>query len=81
MVKKSLLAIQKIIVWLIGITVALMLITALFVQFWLFPNINQYKNDIAQALSKGLKQPVTISSIRANWKTYSLAPFSTMSSF
>jgi len=45
-----------------------MLITALFVQFWLFPNINQYKNDIAQALSKGLKQPVTISSIRANWK-------------
>jgi uncharacterized protein YhdP len=68
MVKKSLLAIQKFLLWLIGLLIALMLITALIVQFWLFPNINRYKNDIAQILSENLKQHLTISAIRAEWK-------------
>lgn len=70
MVHKSLQAIKKISLWLLGIGIAMMSLFALIVQFWLLPNINLYKNNIAQALSDSLKQTVTISNISAGWHDF-----------
>lgn len=67
MIKRSWQAIQKISLWLVGISVAIMTITALIVQFWFFPNINLYKNTIANTLSDGLSLTVTIGNISAGW--------------
>ena len=67
MIKKSWQVIQKVSIWLVGISLAVMIITALIVQFWFFPNINLYKNTIAKTLSDGLSQTVTIGKISAGW--------------
>jgi uncharacterized protein (TIGR02099 family) len=67
MIKKSWQVIQKISIWLVGISLAVMTITALIVQFWFFPSINLYKNTIAKTLSDGLSQTVTIGNISAGW--------------
>lgn len=67
MIKKSWQVIQKVSIWLVGISLAVMTITALIVQFWFFPSINLYKNSIANTLSNGLSQTVTIGKISAGW--------------
>lgn len=67
MIKKSWQVIQKVSIWLVGISLAVMTTTALIVQFWFFPSINLYKNTIANTLSDGLSQTVTIGNISAGW--------------
>ena len=47
MVKKSLLWIYRAALWCIAIVASITLVTALVVQFVLMPNINQYKDTIA----------------------------------
>ncbi len=54
--------------WLAGAMLTIMLITAMLIQFWIMPNINQYKNDIAAFASRIAQQKVTIGDIRASWE-------------
>lgn len=68
MVKKSLLWVYRTALWLIGIVVAIFVIAALAVQFYLFPNIDQYKEKIASYATKAAKQKIVIGNIEAGWK-------------
>lgn len=68
MVKKSLFWAYRAALWLIGITIAVLLIAALGIHFWLMPNINQYKDDIADFASKATNQKVVIGNLQANWQ-------------
>lgn len=53
--------------WLAGVILSIILIAALAVQFWVMPNIGQYKNDIASFATKAVGQKVTIGDIKAHW--------------
>lgn len=68
MVKKSLLLIYRLAFWLVGIVVTIVLLAALAIQFFVFPNINQYKEKIATFASKTSKQKVVIGGIKADWQ-------------
>ncbi|NOT14014.1 MAG: TIGR02099 family protein [Methylotenera sp.] len=68
MIKKSLLLIYRVAFWLIGIVLFVFMITALVLHFWLMPNVNQHKNNIAIYASKTLHQKVMIGDIKANWQ-------------
>jgi len=70
MVKKTLIQLYRIIFWILGIALALMLIIALAIQFIVFPNINQYKDDIAQYLSGKANQKIVIGEILVDWKKF-----------
>lgn len=74
MVKKSLLWVfrsaLRLTLWLGGAVVAIMLIVALAIHFWVMPNISLYKNDIATFASKAANQKVTIGDIKANWQGF-----------
>jgi uncharacterized protein (TIGR02099 family) len=37
-------------------------------RYWVFPNIDQYRDDIARIVSEGVGQKVTIGSIYAQWE-------------
>jgi uncharacterized protein (TIGR02099 family) len=68
MVKKSLLWIYRTALWLLGIIVAIFVIAILAIQFYVFPNIDQYKDKIAAFASNAAKQKVVIGNIKAGWQ-------------
>ncbi len=67
MLKKSLLWFWRLLLWLVATVFIIILIAALTIQFWLMPNITQYKNTIADFASKAIQQKVVIGDIRAGW--------------
>lgn len=68
MVKKSLLLVYRFALWLISIVVIIVLLAALAIQFFVFPNIDQYKERIATFVSNASKQKIVIGSIKAGWQ-------------
>ena len=68
MVKKSLLWICRAALWCIAIVASITLVTALVVQFVLMPNINQYKDTIANFVNQTSPQKIVIGNIKANWQ-------------
>ncbi len=68
MLKKTWRLLYRSALWLAGTVLTIMLITAVLIQFWIMPNINQYKNDIAAFASRTAQQKVTIGDIRASWQ-------------
>jgi uncharacterized protein (TIGR02099 family) len=67
MLKKSMLWLCRSALWLAGVMLSIILIAALTIQFWVMPNIGQYKNDIASFATKAVGQKVTIGDIKAHW--------------
>ena len=62
--------IKKIYRWLLYALIAILaifVIAVLAVRFVLFPNINQYKNDLATYASQRLGQKITIGDIKTGW--------------
>jgi len=70
MVKKSLLLVYRVIFWLVSIVITILLLAALAIQFLIFPNIDQYKENIANFASKAAKQRVVIGKIKADWQGF-----------
>lgn len=68
MLKKSMLWLYRSAIWFAGVMLSIILITALTIQFWIMPNIGQYKNTIAAFTSKTIKQKVVIGDIKASWR-------------
>ena len=68
MVKKSLLLVYRLAFWLISSIAVVLIAAALSIEFWLFPNINLYKNDIAQFASKLAQQKIVIGQIQVGWQ-------------
>jgi uncharacterized protein YhdP len=68
MVKKSLLRIYRILLWILGITAAVLVIAALAIQFFVMPHINDYKDKIAAYATKASNQKVVIGYITADWQ-------------
>lgn len=68
MLKKSMLWLWRSALWLAGVMLFIILIAALTIQFWVMPNIGQYKNSIASFATKTTGQKVTIGDIKANWR-------------
>ncbi|MEO7345004.1 MAG: AsmA family protein, partial [Methylotenera sp.] len=68
MVKKSLLWVYRITAWLLGVIIVVVLISALTIQFLVLPNINQYKDKIAEIASRSAKQKIVIGNIKAGWQ-------------
>jgi uncharacterized protein (TIGR02099 family) len=68
MVKKSLLLVYRIALWLISSIAVVLIAAALGIQFWLFPNINLYKNDIARFASQLAQQKIVIGQIAVGWQ-------------
>ena len=68
MVKKSLLLVYRLAFWLISSIAVILIAGALCIEFWLFPNINLYKNDIAQFASKLAQQKIVIGQIQVGWQ-------------
>lgn len=68
MLKKSMLWLWRSALWLAGVMLSIILIAALIIQFWVMPNIGQYKNDIAAFATKAVGQKVTIGDIKATWR-------------
>lgn len=50
---------------------AIVIIAALFIRFYVFPNIDQYKDDIANNVSSSLKRDVSIGQIKPSWDHFS----------
>lgn len=68
MVKKSLSLVYRIAKWLIIACVLIVLAVAFGIHFYVFPNIDEYKNTIAQYASKAANQKVEIGKIKADWR-------------
>ena len=68
MVKKSLLWVYKTLLWLAAISAIFMVIAALGIHFWLMPNIDLHKNEIANFASQSAKQKISIGEIKADWQ-------------
>jgi uncharacterized protein (TIGR02099 family) len=68
MLKKSMLWLYRSILWITGVILAIALIAALTIQFWVMPNISQYKNSIASYATTAAGQKVTIGDIKASWR-------------
>jgi uncharacterized protein (TIGR02099 family) len=68
MLKKSMLWLCRSALWLAGVMLSIILIAALTIQFWVMPNIGQYKNTIAAFATKAVGQKVTIGDIKASWR-------------
>lgn len=47
------------------------IIAALFIRFFVFPNIDQYKDDIAQLASQTIERTITIGKIETGWRQLS----------
>ena len=67
MLKKSMLWLYRLVLWIAGVILAIVLIAALTIQFWVMPNIGQYKNNIAAFAARAAGQKVTIGDIKASW--------------
>lgn len=68
MVKKSLLWVYRTTFWLIGIVIVIFLVAAVAIQFFVFPNINQYKDQVAAYATIAANQKVVIGNIKAGWQ-------------
>jgi uncharacterized protein YhdP len=68
MLKKSMLWFCRSALWLAGVMLFIILIAAMTIQFWVMPNIGQYKNTIASYAAKSVGQKVTIGDIKAHWR-------------
>ena len=68
MVKKSLLLGYRIALVLFGITAATLVLGALAIEFLIFPNIDQYKDNIAIFASTAAKQKIVIGNIKVDWQ-------------
>ena len=68
MLKKSMLRLSRLLIWLAGAMLTIMLIAALTIQFWVMPNIGRYKNDIASFAAQAVQRKVEIGGIRASWR-------------
>ncbi len=68
MVKKSLLWVYRTAFWLISIIIIIFVLAALIIQFFVFPNINQYKDKIAAYATTASNQKVVIGNIKAGWQ-------------
>jgi uncharacterized protein (TIGR02099 family) len=68
MVKKSLLLGYRIALVLLSITAATLILGALAIQFLIFPNIDQYKDNIANFASTAAKQKIVIGNIKVGWQ-------------
>lgn len=61
------LAIYRLLTWMVlgaGLLCAMVVIS---LRYWIFPNIEHYREDIAQAVSKAASQRITIGRISGNW--------------
>ena len=67
MVKKSLSLVYRIAKWLTIACVLIVLVVALAIHFYVFPNIDEYKNKIASFASAAIQQKVEIGNIQADW--------------
>lgn len=67
MLRKSLSWFWRLLLWLVTAVFIIMLVAAVTIQFWLMPNITQYKNTIADFASKAIQQKVAIGDIQAGW--------------
>jgi uncharacterized protein (TIGR02099 family) len=70
MVKKTLINIYRALFWALGLCLLLVAIAALIIQFFIFPNINQYKDDIANYVSKTSGKKIQIGEIKVDWKKF-----------
>ncbi len=70
MIKKSLLWVYRTALRLTGAVIAILLLTASAIHFWLMPNINQYKDDIATFASQATQQKVVIGDIKTDWQGF-----------
>lgn len=68
MVKKSLIKLYRTALWLASFIVVIFVIAALVIQFYVFPNINQYKDKIAHYATQAAHQKVVIGNIKAGWQ-------------
>ncbi len=68
MVTKTLRLFYRVILKLITFVVVVMVLAALVIQFYVFPNIDRYKNDIAKLASEATQQKVEIGHIEAGWQ-------------
>ena len=68
MLKKTLRWVYRSILWLMVTMLAIILIAALVIQFWMMPNIGRYKNDIAAYATKAARQKIVIGNITADWQ-------------
>ena len=68
MLKRTLLWVYRSILWLVVTMLAITLIAALTIQFWVMPNIGRYKNDVAAYATKAAGQKIAIGNITADWQ-------------
>ena len=68
MLRKSWRWLCRLTLWLAGTMLTIMLVAAILIQFWIMPNISQYKNDIAAFASQTAEQKVAIGDIKASWE-------------
>lgn len=57
----------RLLTWGILICGFLFAVTILVLRYWILPDIEAYRDDIARALSRGVQQQVSIGVISANW--------------
>lgn len=67
MVKKSLIWLYSATTWLLWMVVIVVASIVLGLRFFVLPNIQQYKDDIAQHISAAAGQKIAIGDIRASW--------------
>lgn len=70
MVKKSLLWVYRVSLWLIVISLVILLVAAVTIHFWLMPNINHFKDDIARFATQATQQKVIIGNLKADWQGF-----------
>lgn len=68
MLKKTLRWVYRSVLWLMATMLAIILIAALTIQFWVMPNIGRYKNDIAAYATQAASQKIAIGKITADWQ-------------
>ena len=68
MVKTSMRWIGKVSAWLLLFAGFLFAAVVLSLRYWLLPDIEQYRTDIAASLSKIAGQQVTIGKISGDWQ-------------
>ncbi len=67
MIKSLSLKISRIAIYLVLLSLAVVVVTALFLRFFVLPDINSYKDKIADYASKTAGQKITIGKIEAGW--------------
>jgi uncharacterized protein (TIGR02099 family) len=60
-------ALLRIVTWILVAAVAFFSLLLLSLRYWVLPNIEQYRENIASAISQASGQHVTVGEINANW--------------